>query len=76
MGFENNNLVLTLIVGVLGSGGVLGAFVALIKWRPENDQTSVLVKAAQGAVVVQSSVIDDLHAQLTELRKQVTELKD
>lgn len=50
------------IIAVIGTGGLATAIVAFIKVRPEAGQ--IAVKAAEGAVVVQSSVIDDLREQL------------
>lgn len=48
-----------LAVVIIGSGGLAGAVVALIKVRPE--ATRITVDAAEGAVVVQTGVITDLR---------------
>jgi chromosome segregation ATPase len=58
-----------LIVAVLGGGGL----VALIKARPERSLISV--NAAQGAVIVQSGVIDSLRADLNAARAEIRELR-
>lgn len=49
-------------IALLGGGGVVGAIVAFIKVKPEAGQ--LVIKAAEGAVVVQSGVIEDLREQL------------
>ena len=49
---------LPVIVAVLGAGGLIGAVVALVKLRPESGQ--IVVTAAQGALIVQTGVIDSL----------------
>lgn len=48
--------------------GLLGAGVAVFKIRPE--RTNIIVTAAQGAVVVQSGVIDDLREQIEYLEQR------
>ena len=63
-----------IIVALLGGTGIAGFFTTLLKWKPE--ATSVLVDAAEGAVIVQSGVIEDLNRQLVALRQQVTALQD
>jgi len=50
-----------IIVSVLGAGGLIGAVVALVKLRPESGQ--IVVTAAQGALIVQTGVIDSLRDQ-------------
>lgn len=62
------------IVALLGGTGIAGFFTTLLKWKPE--ATSVLIDAAEGAVIVQSGVIEDLNHQLKALRAQVTLLQD
>lgn len=73
--------VLIAIILVLGGGG------GIVSWfRLRNQNSKILVDAAQGAVVVQSSVIKDLKAELAdqrtkaeqenaELRAEVAELR-
>jgi hypothetical protein len=51
----------TVLVALLGGGFVSGV-TALLKFKPEKD--AVVVSAAQGAVVVQSGVIDALQEEL------------
>lgn len=63
--------IVPLALGLIGGGGIAGAIVALLKVRPEAGQ--IVVTAAQGAVVVQSGVIDDLNE---ELGRQVTRCKN
>ncbi len=55
------------ITALLGGGGIA----AVLKARPEAGQISVT--AAQGAVVVQSSVIDDLREQMNVQKQQLAE---
>jgi len=62
-------VVVGLIVAVLGGGGL----VALFRARPEGSK--ILVDAAQGAVIVQSGVIDSLRADLNAARAEIRELR-
>lgn len=55
-----------ILVAVLGGGFVTG-LVALLRFRVDKD--AVVVSAAQGAVVVQSGVIDALQEELARARK-------
>lgn len=64
----NTGQIVTLVVSVIFSGGLVGGVVALLKLRPESGQ--IVVTAAQGAVVVQSGVIDDLRQELQNLRAE------
>lgn len=61
------DFVVPIIVAIFGGGGLIAFF----KLRGENALTSV--DAAEGAVVVQSSVIDSLREQLTALSERVDE---
>jgi chromosome segregation ATPase len=63
----------TWILAALGSTGLAGAVVALLKLRPES--THILVNAAQGAVIVQTGVIDDLREQLIDTKAEITTLR-
>lgn len=72
--------IIQLVIHAVLSGGFLGSIYALLKLRPEAGQ--ITVTAAQGALVVQSGVIDDLNEELKRvkdeviaLRKENTELK-
>nr|WP_231948619.1 hypothetical protein [Jiangella alkaliphila] len=61
-------------VGVLfGIGGVGGFFIALVKLRPEAGQ--MVVTSAQGALIVQDTVLKTVLAENERLRKRVTELE-
>lgn len=62
-----------LISALLGASGVVGAFVAFVKLKPERE--SIIVTAAQGAVVVQSSVIEDLANELKRTQEQFAALE-
>jgi len=62
--------VVTVILAVL-STGVGGALVAFLRLRKEGPK--IIVEAAQGAVVVQSGVIDDLREQIDSLRTRLSE---
>lgn len=69
------DVLIAVIIGVFSAGGI----VAFMKLKSEN--TKILVDAAQGAVVVQSGVIETLrsdlqsaHAEINELRSHITEL--
>lgn len=76
-----------LVTAVIGAGGLLTGIVAFLKLRPEND--SVVVTAAQGALLVQSGVVDELKEELgrakqmnidqgteiIELRREVREMR-
>jgi len=57
----------TAVVALLG-GGFFTGVVALLKVRPERD--AVVVTAAQGALVVQSEVMDDLKEEIIRLREE------
>lgn len=54
------------LVAVLGGGFVTG-LVALLRFRVDKD--AVIITAAQGAVVVQTSVIDALQEELARARE-------
>lgn len=60
-----------LVVAVLGGGGILGGIVALFKLRPE--VARVTVSAAEGAVIVQTGVIENLSGEITRLRTEIIE---
>lgn len=48
-----------ILIGLVGGGGIVGGLTAIIKIRPEAAQISV--SAAQGAVIVQTGVIESLQ---------------
>jgi chromosome segregation ATPase len=50
-------------------GGIIGAILAIFKLSPERQ--SIFITTAQGAVVVQAGVIDDLREEIQSLRIRV-----
>lgn len=65
--------IVTLLAVVIGGGGVAGAVVALLKVRPEAGQ--IAVSASQGALIVQSGVIDTLQEENGQLRQRLEDLE-
>lgn len=63
----------SLFVALLGAGGLVGAVVALVKLRPESGQ--IVVTAAQGALVVQSGVIESLRNQNAHQQARIDDLQ-
>lgn len=63
-----------LIVAILGSSGLVGGIVALVKVRPESGR--MIVEAAEGAVVVQSGVITALRDELADLRAALEDARE
>jgi hypothetical protein len=63
---------LNAVVIVLLGGGFLTGLAALMKFKPEKD--AIVVSAAQGAVVVQTSVIDALQEELDRARREKAEV--
>jgi DNA repair exonuclease SbcCD ATPase subunit len=61
------------IILVIGSGGLILAVVAWRKVGPERQ--SIIVDAAQGAVVVQQGVIEALEDQLERQRQETDSLR-
>lgn len=62
-----------IVVSILGSGGLMGGIYTLLKLRPESGQ--IVVSAAQGALIVQTSVLNELHKENERLRVRVTTLE-
>ncbi len=62
--------VVALITGLFGGGSL----VALL--RVSADRGKVVIEAAQGAVVVQTSVIDDLQTELARVKTEMQLLRD
>jgi anaerobic glycerol-3-phosphate dehydrogenase len=62
-----------ILVAILGGGFVTG-LVALLRFRVDKD--AVVVSAAQGAVVVQSGVIDALQDELARARSDRDQERD
>lgn len=59
----------TLIALLLGGSGILGAIAAYRKLTPERE--SIIVTAAQGAVVIQTTIIDELQEHVAGLEKRM-----
>lgn len=57
-----------IIVTFLSSGGLIAAIVALLKLRPEAGQ--IVVTTAQGAVLIQSTVLKNLQEENENLREE------
>jgi len=64
---------LPFLVAVIGGSGLIGGVIALLKLRPEAGQ--IIVTAAQGAVIVQTGVIDSLREENERLRHRVDALE-
>lgn len=62
-----------LLVAIIGTGGFVGGIVSFVKLKPERE--SIVVTAAQGAVIVQSSVIEDLANELRRTQEQFAVLE-
>jgi len=63
--------VVLIVVALLG-GGFWAFAQTLLRYRPSKaDQASSIIQLADKAVVVQSSVIDDLNDQLSALRTEM-----
>lgn len=58
-----------ILLAVIGTGGIGGAIIALVKLRPEAGQITVV--AAQGALVVQSGVIETLNGEVKRLAERL-----
>jgi hypothetical protein len=67
LGLETRDIV-SLIIAVVGSGGFVGGLYALLKLRPEAGQ--ITVEAAQGAIIVQTGVIETLRVELKRLLEE------
>jgi tetrahydromethanopterin S-methyltransferase subunit G len=64
MNSNTATLVVTLLVAVIGAGGIA----AIIKAPKENAR--IIVDAAQGAVVVQSGVLQDVQRRLDDVEER------
>lgn len=67
MPFTTESIV-TIAVSVIGTGGLFGGIYALLKLRPEAGQ--ITVSAANGALIVQTGVIDSLREELARVRTE------
>jgi len=61
------------IISSVFGGSVVAAIIALYKVRPEAGQ--IVVTAAQGALIVQTGVIDNLKKEVERLNIEIEELK-
>lgn len=61
-----------ILSSILGSG-FLSAIYMLLKLRPEAGQ--ITVTAAQGAVIVQTGVIENLRIEMERLREELAEVR-
>lgn len=61
------------IISAIMGGGFLSGVYALLKLRPEAGQ--ITVTAAQGALIVQTGVIESLREELQRLAAEIQELR-
>lgn len=61
------------IISAIMGGGFLSGVYALLKLRPEAGQ--ITVTAAQGALIVQTGVIESLREELQRLAGEIQELR-
>jgi chaperonin cofactor prefoldin len=61
------------ILAILGTGGVVGAIAAFFKIRPEAGQ--IAVTASEGALIVQTGVIENLHKDNKQLRDRLEDME-
>jgi len=61
------------IISFVFGGGLVTAVVALYKVKPEAGQ--IVVTAAQGALLVQSGVIENLQKEINRLGTEINDLK-
>lgn len=61
------------LAALVGAGGLAGSLLAFLRLKPERE--SIIVTAAQGAVVIQSGVLDDLADELRRTQEQFAELE-
>lgn len=61
------------ILAIIGTGGIGGAIVAFIKVRPEAGQ--IAVTASEGALVIQTGVINTLREENEQLRNRLENLE-
>jgi hypothetical protein len=66
--------IIPILVHAILSGGFLGGIYLLLKLRPEAGQ--ITVTAAQGAIIVQTGVIDTLREELIRLREETEALRE
>ena len=61
------------ILAIIGTGGIGGAIVAFLKVRPEAGQ--IAVTASEGALVVQTGVIENLNKENKQLRERLENME-
>jgi len=61
------------LLAILGTGGVVGAIAAFFKIRPEAGQ--IAVTASEGALIVQTGVIENLHKDNQQLRNRLEDME-
>lgn len=66
--------VVAIIAALIGAGGIWGGIAAFRKVQPEKE--SIIVTAAQGVVVMQAGVLEDLREELTRALGRIDELED
>lgn len=66
--------VITLVGTLVGVGGISGAIVAIVKLRPEAGQ--IVVRSAEGAVIIQASVIDTLQDEVQRLTERLSQVEE
>lgn len=69
-----NETALTVVSLILGGGGAISSVVAF--FRLKSDKARTTVSAAEGAVFVQSNVINNLEKDNARLREENEELRD
>src|SRR5262245_40975617 len=62
-----------LIIAIAGTGGIIGAIVAFLKVRPEAGQ--IAVTASQGALIIQTGVIETLNKENAQLRERLENME-
>lgn len=67
----SGNSLITLAVAVIGATGGIGGIVAFRKLRPEKD--SIVVSAAQGALLVQTGLMDEMRQELARAQTRIRE---
>lgn len=63
-------IAVTGLVGLFGGGSIVSLF------RLGPDRTQITVKSAEGALVIQSGVLKDLHNEIQQLRTELTSVRD
>lgn len=69
-----NDSTLQILAIIFGAGGAIGGLVTLLRLRSDTARTTV--SAAEGAVIIQSTVIDNLRDERARLREENEELRE